>query len=92
MRLRLEPLLLRMRTVTEREAPPPKDTARGEARSGQSGVFTFAVNVTDWPNAEGFCDDVTAVVVAAAFTSWPPDSVPILPEKPLPPLYSAVTP
>jgi hypothetical protein len=37
--------------------PPPGATA-----------LTVAVNVTDWPKADGFTDDVTAVVVLAWFT------------------------
>jgi len=28
--------------------------------------LTVAVNVTDWPSVDGFCDDVSAVVVAPA--------------------------
>jgi hypothetical protein len=46
-------------------------------------LVTVAVNVTDWPTVEGFTDDVTAVVVAAeaAFTVWPPLSVPVLVAK-----------
>jgi hypothetical protein len=31
-------------------------------------VLTVAVNVTDWPNTDGFVDDATVVLVAAAFT------------------------
>ena len=31
-------------------------------------AVTAAVNVTDWPNTDGFSDDDTAVVVAAALT------------------------
>jgi hypothetical protein len=34
---------------------------------GATGL-TVAVNVTDWPNSEGFTDEVSAVVVDAAFT------------------------
>ena len=30
--------------------------------------LTIAVNVTDWPNTEGFADEESAVVVDAAFT------------------------
>ena len=30
---------------------------------------TVAVNVTDWPNTEGFCDEVTVVAVLALFTT-----------------------
>ena len=30
--------------------------------------FTVAVNVTDWPNVDRFCDDTTVVVVLALFT------------------------
>jgi len=29
---------------------------------------TIAVNVTGWPKVDGFCDDVTVVVVLALFT------------------------
>ena len=42
---------------------------------------TVAVNVTDWPDADGFTDDVTAVVELAWFSVWPPLSVPLLPPK-----------
>ena len=38
-------------------------------------TFTFAVKVTATPNSAGFIDDATAVVVAAAFTCWPPARV-----------------
>jgi hypothetical protein len=36
----------------------------------EPGVFaeTVAVNVTDWPNLEGLCEEVTAVEVASWFT------------------------
>jgi hypothetical protein len=39
---------------------------------------TVAVNVTFWPNADGFADDPTAVLVAAAPTDWFGASVPVL--------------
>ena len=29
---------------------------------------TVAVKLTAWPNVDGFCDELTAVVVAAGFT------------------------
>ena len=32
-------------------------------------ALTVAVNVTDWPNIEGFKEDVTLVVVLAGFTT-----------------------
>ena len=33
-------------------------------------TVTVAVNVTDWPNFDGFADEVTDVVVSAFWTSW----------------------
>jgi hypothetical protein len=39
---------------------------------------TVAVNITDWPETEGLTDEVTAVVVFALLTTWPPVSVPTL--------------
>ena len=36
--------------------------------------MTTAVNVIDWPNTEGFTEDVTVVVDAAAATSMLPMS------------------
>jgi hypothetical protein len=41
-------------------------------------AVTVAVNVTFWPNADGFADDPTAVLVAAAPTDWFGASVPVL--------------
>src|SRR5579884_67408 len=35
-------------------------------------TLTVAVNVTDWPNTEGFTDDATESDVSALFTVWPP--------------------
>jgi hypothetical protein len=32
-------------------------------------AFTVAVNVTDWPNVDGFSEDTTAVDVACLFTT-----------------------
>ena len=31
---------------------------------------TVAVRVTDWPNTDGFTDELTAVVVFAWLTTW----------------------
>jgi hypothetical protein len=42
---------------------------------------TVAVKVTDWPKVDGFSDDCTVVIVAAAVTVWPPVSEPVLFEK-----------
>ena len=43
---------------------------------------TVAVNVTDWPNTDGFADDVTVVAVSALFTTCGlPVSEPVLPLK-----------
>ena len=39
---------------------------------------TVAVKVTVWPNVEGFSDELTAVVVVALLTAWPPLRVPLL--------------
>ena len=47
-----------------------------------------AVRVTGWPKPDGFGDDVTVVVVEAAFTTWVTLPLPEL--KLLSPLYSAV--
>jgi hypothetical protein len=33
------------------------------------GAVTVAVNVTDWPLADGFTDETTAAVEAALFTT-----------------------
>jgi hypothetical protein len=33
-------------------------------------TVTVAVNVTDWPDADGFAEDASVVVVLAAFTTW----------------------
>jgi hypothetical protein len=38
-----------------------------------------AVSVTDCPKTEGFRLDVTTVAAVAAFTTWPPLNVPLLP-------------
>jgi hypothetical protein len=48
---------------------------------------TVAVNVTDCPKAEGFCDEVTAVAVLVLLTTCGfPASDPVLPLKfPSPP-------
>ena len=35
-------------------------------------TLTVAVNVTDWPVTEGFCEDVTPVVVFALLTVTEP--------------------
>ena len=68
--------------------PPSKNVTVpvGVPAPGATGE-TVAVNVTDWPNTEGFCDEVTAVVVSALFTTCGlPVSDPVLPLKlPLPP-------
>ena len=39
----------------------------GVPRPGGETV-TVAVNVRDWPDTDGFCDDATTVVVDAVFT------------------------
>jgi len=41
-------------------------------------TVTVAVNVTDWPNTDGFAEEVTAVVVEAWLTVWPPEREPPL--------------
>jgi hypothetical protein len=41
---------------------------------------TVAVNLTDCPDADGFCDDVTVVVVLAWFTTCD-SAVEVLPAK-----------
>ena len=48
---------------------------------------TVAVKVTDWPNTEGFADEVTVVAVSALLTTCGlPVSDPVLPLKfPSPP-------
>ena len=51
---------------------------------------TAAVKVTDWPNVDGFSDEVRAVVAVALFTVC--DTVPeVLPVKLASPPYVAVT-
>src|SRR6185437_13762631 len=43
---------------------------------------TVAVNVTDWPKTDGFCDEVTSVAVLALFTTCGlPVSERVLPVK-----------
>jgi hypothetical protein len=44
-------------------------------------LVTVAVNVTLWPNTDGFPDDDTVVVVGIGFTTWPPSRVPTLVAK-----------
>jgi hypothetical protein len=39
---------------------------------------TVAVNVTPWPNTDGFTEEVTPVAVVALFTIWPPLNDPLL--------------
>jgi hypothetical protein len=41
-------------------------------------TLIVAVRVTDWPNTEVGAEDVTAVLVEALFTVWPPESVPLV--------------
>ena len=36
-------------------------------------IVTVAVNVTAWPNTDGFTEDVSAVAVAALLTVWTTD-------------------
>ena len=55
--------------------PAPGDTA-----------VTVALKVTGWPNTEGLTEELTAVVLLALLTVWPPESVPLLVLKPLSPL------
>jgi hypothetical protein len=45
---------------------------------------TVAVNVTDWPNTDGFTDEATAVAVLPALTFCPPASDPALALKLVP--------
>ena len=33
-------------------------------------IVTVAVNVTAWPNTDGFTEEVSAVAVAALLTVW----------------------
>src|SRR3989442_1336887 len=42
---------------------------------------TVAVKVTDWPKAEGFALELTAVDVVRLLTVWPPAKVPVLSAK-----------
>ena len=50
---------------------------------------TVAVNVTDWPLIDGFCDEITVVVVASLFTVWVKGEA-VLALKLESPLYAAV--
>ena len=51
---------------------------------------TVAVKVTLWPFADGFCDDVTVVVVLPLFTVWPLANEPLpLLKLPSPPYCTA---
>ena len=50
-------------------------------------IVTVAVNVTAWPNTDGFTDDVSAVAVAALLTVWTTE--PLLAAKLAVPLYVA---
>jgi hypothetical protein len=50
---------------------------------------TVAVNVTDWPGAAGFADEVSVVVDPLLWTNWTSDELP--PLKLASPLYVAVT-
>src|SRR2546422_425197 len=52
-------------------------------------ALTVAVNVTGWPNNDGFTDEFTAAVVSALFTSWVIDAD-VLPLKFPSPPYTAV--
>ena len=52
-------------------------------------ALTVAVNVTDWPAAEGFCEEITAVAEPAWLTVWVIDAD-VLEVKLLSPLYAAV--
>ena len=38
-------------------------------------IVTVAVNVTAWPNTDGFTEDVSAVSLAASMTAWSSESV-----------------
>ncbi len=38
-------------------------------------IVTVAVNVTAWPNTDGFSDDVSAVSVSALMTAWSSESL-----------------
>ena len=40
---------------------------------------TAAVKLTAWPSADGLADELTAMVVFALLTTWPPPKVPLLP-------------
>src|SRR2546427_291560 len=42
---------------------------------------TVAVKVTDWPKAEGFALELTAVDVVRLLTVWPPAKEPVLSAK-----------
>jgi hypothetical protein len=33
-------------------------------------TLTVAVNVTDWPNTDGLCEELTTVELPALFTVW----------------------
>jgi len=61
----------------ELNAPVPKGVAPSMKVTVPLGVpapgataLTVAVNVTNWPNTDGWTEEVTAVVVAAWFTVW----------------------
>jgi len=40
-------------------------------------AVTIAVKVTDWPDVDGFTEELSVAVVLALFTVWPPDKVPV---------------
>ncbi len=65
------------------ELPPSKNVTVPVCVPAPGAIAeTVAVNVTDWPNTEGFGDDVTAVVVLDLLTTCGlPASDPVLPLK-----------
>ena len=52
-------------------------------------ALTVAVNVTDWPKTEGFCEEVSVVVVLAWFTACESAADVLVVKFPSPP-YTAV--
>ena len=59
-----------LRVLVPRDVAPSKNsTAPAEIPAPGATTFTVAVNVTDWPNFDGFADEATDVVVSAFCTS-----------------------
>jgi hypothetical protein len=56
--------------VARVEAPSRKVTVPVGVPDPGATALTVAVNVTDWPNTDGFTDEVTAVELLALLTVW----------------------